>query len=338
MSMLISILTGASSIMIVFLFGSVGEIITEKSGHLNLGTPGIMCAGGTGALIGVSIFSEITGGPMEVFLGHGNPFLAVFLPVIFGIILASAVGLFYCFLVDTLQCNQNVTGLIITMFGAALYPFIGTLLFPDDNARLAPTTVGREYFTHIFPEKFSTANPFNEIFFNHGFLFYVAIAIAIAALFIIKKTRIGLSLRAVGENPGTSDASGVNVTRYKYLATIIGSAIAGLGGVYYLLEMNAGSPEFTLENYGWIAVALVIFSIWNTGFALAGSLVFAIFYQLPIAISIPDTVPNAGAITKILGVIPYVVTILVLIVISLFNKRETQPPAALGATYFREDR
>lgn len=338
MSMLISILIGASSIMIVFLYGSVGEIITEKSGHLNLGTPGIMCAGATGALIGVKIFSDLAGGGEAVFNGQGSPLLAVFLPVIFGIILASLVGLFYCFLVDTLQCNQNVTGLIITMFGAALYPFVGTLLYPDDNARLAPTTVGREYFTHIFPESVGKANWFTEIFLDHGFLFYIAIALAIAALLIIKKTRIGLSLRAVGENPGTSDASGVNVTRYKYLATIIGSAVAGLGGVYYLLEMNSGSPEYSLENFGWIAVALVIFSIWNTGLALAGSLVFAVFYQLPIAISIPDTVPNAGAITKIISILPYVVTILVLIIISLFNKRETQPPAALGLSYFREDR
>ena len=93
-----------------------------------------------------------------------------------------------------------------------------------------------------------------------------------------------------------------------------------------------------MEGYGWIAVALVIFSIWNTGLALAGSFIFAIFYQLPIAISIPEGVANAGAITKVISIIPYVVTILVLIVISLFNKRETQPPAALGLTYFREDR
>ena len=120
MSMLISILIGASSIMIVFLFGSVGEIITEKSGHLNLGAPGIMCAGATGALIGIKIFAEISGGAVAVFNGQGSPVLGILLPVLFGIILASAIGLFYCFLVDTLQCNQNVTGLIITMFGAAL--------------------------------------------------------------------------------------------------------------------------------------------------------------------------------------------------------------------------
>lgn len=334
----LNMLVGVSGIMVVFLFGSIGEIITEKSGHLNLGAPGIMCIGATGALIGIRIFTDISGGPMEVFEGNGNPFLAVFLPVFFGLLLAALTGLFYCFLVDTLQCNQNVTGLIITMFGAALYPFIGKIVCPDDTERLSFTHVGRTYFNHILPEEIGTANPVAEIFLNHGFLFYTAIALAIAAFFIIKKTRIGLSLRAVGENPGTSDASGVNVNKYKYLATTIGAAICGLGGVYYLLELNAGSAEYSLEGYGWIAVALVIFSIWNTGIALGGSLIFAIFYQLPIAISIPEGVPNAGAITKILSVIPYVMTIIVLIVISLFKKRETQPPAALGLTYFREDR
>lgn len=334
----LNMLVGVSGIMVVFLFGSVGEIITEKSGHLNLGAPGIMCVGATGALLGVKLFAVMSGGPEAVFNGEGIAFFGIFFPVLFGLLLSGLVGLFYCFLVDSLQCNQNVTGLIITMFGAALYPFVGNLVCPNDLERLAFTSVGRNYFTHIFPDSIGKANAFTEIFLDHGFLWYTAIALAIAAFFIIKKTRIGLSLRAVGENPGTSDASGVNVNGYKYVATTIGAAICGLGGVYYLLELNAGSAEYTLEGYGWIAVALVIFSIWNTGIALAGSFIFAIFYQLPIAISIPEGVANAGAITKVISIIPYVVTILVLIVISLFNKRETQPPAALGLTYFREDR
>ena len=334
----INILIGASSIMIVFLFGSVGEIITEKSGHLNLGAPGIMCMGATGALIGVKIFASMSGGAEAVFNGEGIGFFGVLFPLIFGLLFSALTGLFYCFLVDSLQCNQNVTGLIITTFGAALYPFVGNLVCPDDTERLAFTYVGRNLFRRIFPESVGKANWFTEIFLDHGFLFYVAIALAIGAFFIIKKTRVGLSLRAVGENPGTSDASGVNVNKYKYLATTIGAAICGLGGVYYLLELNAGSVEYSLEGYGWIAVALVIFSIWNTGIGLAGSLIFAIFYQLPLALNLPEGIPNAGAINKVLSVIPYFVTILVLIVISLFNKRETQPPAALGLTYFREDR
>jgi simple sugar transport system permease protein len=331
--MFVTYIRGVIRIMILFLFGSTGEIVTEKSGHLNMGTPGIMCLGATGAVVGAKIYLSSIGGA-----SNANGFMAIFMPLLFCLLFAGITGLLYCFLVDSLQCNQNVTGLIITMFGAALYPFVGNLVCSNDLERLEFTSVGRNYFTHIFPDSIGKANPVAEIFLGHGFLWYIAIALAIAAFFIIKKTRIGLSLRAVGENPGTSDASGVNVNGYKYAATTIGAAICGLGGVYYLLELNAGSAEYTLEGYGWIAVALVIFSIWNTGLALAGSFIFAIFYQLPIAISIPEGVANAGAITKVISIIPYVVTILVLIVISLFNKRETQPPAALGLTYFREDR
>ena len=164
---------------------------------------------------------------------------------------------------------------------------------------------------------------------------WVAIIIAIVALVIIRKTRIGLNLRAVGENPGTSDASGVNVTRYKYLATIVGSLITGLGGLYYLFDYNTGSMEYSLDSLGWIAVALVIFSIWNTGLAVFGSFVFAFFYQLPIPLS--NIIKNE-AINPLVSTLPYLITILVLITISLFNKKETQPPSALGLTYFREDR
>ena len=161
---------------------------------------------------------------------------------------------------------------------------------------------------------------------------YLAIIIAVLALLFLKKTKAGLSLRAVGENPSTADASGINVLRYKYLATLIGSCISGLGGLYYLMVMNNGALEFNVEAFGWLAVALVIFSIWNPGIAIGGSFIFAALYQLPVCISSTD------ALGKIIELIPYFVTIIVLVIISLFNKRETQPPAGLGINYFREDR
>lgn len=324
---------GVTAIMIVFLFGSVGEIITEKSGHLNLGTPGIMCMGGAGAMIGTGIAIAISGGTENVVNGEFSIFIGIIFPLIFGILLAGLTGLLYCFVVDTLRCNQNITGLIITTLGAGLYQFIGTALYPsDDLERYAYTEIARTCFKSFLPDEFVQANWFTEIFFNHGFLFYIAIAIAIVAFFIIKKTRIGLSLRAVGESPSTSDASGVNVTRYKYVATLIGSVIAGLGGIYYFLELRNGSAEYSIEAYGWIAVALVIFSIWNTGLSLAGSFIFATLYQLV------DKSNAVGWINEIIKLTPYFVTIVVLIIVALFKKRETQPPSALGLSYYREDR
>ena len=324
---------GVTAIMIVFLFGSVGEIITEKSGHLNLGTPGIMCMGGAGAMIGTAITIAASGGTENVVNGDFPVVLGVIFPMIFGLLLAVITGLLYCFVVDTLRCNQNITGLIITTLGAGLYQFIGTALYPsDDLERYAYTEIARRCFKSYLPDAFVKANWFTEILFDHGFLFYIAIACAIVAFFIIRNTRIGLSLRAVGESPSTSDASGVNVNKYKYVATLIGSAIAGLGGIYYFLDLRNGSAEYSIEAYGWIAVALVIFSIWNTGLSLAGSFIFATLYQLV------DKSNAVGWVNEIIKLTPYFFTVVVLIIVSLFKKRETQPPSALGLSYYREDR
>ncbi len=329
--MFATFMTGAISVMIVFLFGCVGEIITEKSGHLNMGTPGIMCIGAAGAATGAKIFIDISGGPVSVASGEGNAFLGIFLIVLFALIFSALAGLLYSFMVDTLRCNQNITGLVLTTLGAGLYPFIGGIVCPSAD-RGAFTFIGRTYFNGLFPSEFSSANGFNKILFSYGFLTYLIIIIAVVALLIISKTRIGLNLRAVGENPGTSDASGINVNRYKYLATLIGSCISGLGGLYYLFEFNRGSMEYNVESFGWIAVALVIFSIWNTGIAIGGSFIFALLYQLPIVIN------TNGPLNEIVKLLPYVFTVLVLIGISILNKKETQPPSSLGLSFFREDR
>ena len=330
----ISFFVGVINIMVVFLYGCIGEIITEKSGHLNLGTPGVMCFGATGAVVGARIFINITGGPDAVQDGAGSPVLGIFLLVLFCLIFAGIAGLLYCFLVDTLRCNQNATGLVITTLGVGIYKFIGGILCPQVD-RHGFTAIGRRFFSSPLPVDFRNSNWFTQLFLSYSTLVYVAIIIAIVVFIIIKKTRIGLNLRAVGENPGTSDASGVNVTRYKYVATIIGSLITGLGGLYYLFDYNTGSMEYSLEGLGWIAVALVIFSIWNTGLAVFGSFVFAFFYQLPTPLS--NIIKNE-AISPLVSTLPYLITILVLITISIFNKKETQPPSALGLTYFREDR
>ena len=320
--MFITYIKGVIRIMILFLFGSTGEIITEKSGHLNMGTPGIMCMGATGAVVGAGIYIKAIGGA-----ANSNWFLAVLIPLFFCLLFSALTGLLYCFLVNTLQCNQNVTGLTITTLGGGVFPFVSNIVQNEGFSLLSS-----KYYVRIFPKEFCDANWFTQIFLSYGFLVYLIIIIAIVTLLVLKKTRVGLSLRAVGENPATADSSGINVSKYKYIATIIGSSISGMGGLYYLMVMNNGALEFSIESYGWLAVALVIFSLWNTGIAIFGSFVFAIFYQLPMFISV------TGALSKIIELIPYFVTIIVLIIVSLFNKRETQPPASLGVNYFREDR
>jgi len=173
-----------------------------------------------------------------------------------------------------------------------------------------------------------------EIFFSYGFLVYVAIIIALISSHILNKTRTGLHLRAVGESPETADAAGINVTKYKYLATCIGSAIAGLGGLYYVMDYANGVwSNNGFGDRGWLSIALVIFSVWRPSLSILGSILFGFLYV------IPTYIPNITVSTKILfEMLPYVVTIIVLIITSIRDKKENQPPKALGLAYFREER
>ena len=163
---------------------------------------------------------------------------------------------------------------------------------------------------------------------------YIAIILAVIAAVVIKKTRVGLNLRAVGENPATADAAGVSVTKYKYTATLIGSIIAGLGGLFYIMDQSRGNVEYTIDSFGWLAVALVIFTVWRPNWAILGSIVFSMLYLLPAYFGDSSHPEQSAAITML----PYLVTIVVLVITSIVSRRESQPPAALGLSYFREER
>ncbi len=323
--MFVAFIRNAIRFSTIFLFGSTGEIITEKSGHLNMGTPGIMCLGGIGAVLGERLYLLTIANDVDLI----NPFLCVLFPLIMTIIFGALGGLFFSFLTVTLRCNQNVVGLTLTTFGVGLNAFILARI-----PRGAGFTYASVYFYKLFPDSLVNGTGwFGEIFLGHGFLVYLAIILAVVATIVIKKTNIGLSLRSVGENPATADAAGLNVSRYRYLATMIGGAIASLGGLFYIMDYLGGSVEYTIDRYGWMAVALVIFSVWNPSFSIFGSLLFGALYIMP---SFLDGLSFADK--ELIKLVPYAVTILVLVVTSLFNRRETQPPAALGLTYFREDR
>lgn len=323
--MFVAFIRNAIRFSTIFLFGSTGEIITEKSGHLNMGTPGIMCLGGIGAVLGERLYLLTIANDVDLI----NPFLCVLFPLIMTIIFGALGGLFFSFLTVTLRCNQNVVGLTLTTFGVGLNAFILARI-----PRGAGFTYASVYFYKLFPDSLvNSTGWFGEIFLGHGFLVYLAIILAVIATIVIKKTNIGLSLRSIGENPATADAAGLNVSRYRYLATMIGGAIASLGGLFYIMDYLGGSVEYTIDRYGWMAVALVIFSVWNPSFSIFGSLLFGALYIMP---SFLDGLSFADK--ELIKLVPYAVTILVLVVTSLFNRRETQPPAALGLTYFREDR
>jgi simple sugar transport system permease protein len=171
------------------------------------------------------------------------------------------------------------------------------------------------------------------MFLSYSFLVFVAIAVALLATFILNKTRMGLQLRAVGESPETADATGVNVTKYKYLATIIGSAIAGLGGLYFIMDYNNGVwSNNGFGERGWLSIALVIFAMWRPSLSIIGSILFGLLYV------VPTYIDNVTISPKFFEMLPYAVTIIVLIITSMRKKREHQPPGSLGLNYFREER
>ena len=323
--MFVTFIRNAIRFSTIFLFGSTGEIITEKSGHLNMGTPGIMCLGGIGAVLGERLYLLTIGNDVDLI----NPFLCVLIPVLMTILFGALGGLFFSFLTVTLRCNQNVVGLTLTTFGVGLNAFILARV-----PRGAGFTYASVYFYKLFPDSVVTSTGwFGEIFLGHGFLVYLAIILAVITTIVVKRTNIGLSLRSVGENPATADAAGLSVSKFRYFATMIGGAIAALGGLFYIMDYLGGSVEYTIDRYGWMAVALVIFSMWNPSISIFGSFLFGALYIMP---SFLDGLSFADK--ELIKLVPYAVTILVLVVTSLFNRKETQPPAALGLTYFREDR
>jgi simple sugar transport system permease protein len=302
------------------MFGCTGETITEKGGNLNLGIPGIMCVGAVGGCIGESIYLKSLSDISRI-----NPFLAVLIPILFAMLFSGALGMLYCFLTVTLRCNQNVTGLAITTFGVGFTNFFITLV---DKTNF---NVASKSFTKFFPIQ-DASNWFVKLFLSYGVMVYLAVIIAIIAAIILNKTRLGLNLKAVGENPATADAAGISVTAYKYGATGIGSAIAGLGGLFYIMDYLNGSWEYSIDAMGWLAIALVIFSIWRPNWGILGSILFGALYIAPSYLNV------SFSQKELLKMIPYIVTIFVLIVSSIRNKKENQPPASLGLSYFREER
>ena len=316
---------------IPLLCGSTGETLTEKSGNLNLGIPGIMYVGAISGVIGAFFYEHSLESPSMI-----NPLLGVLIPLCCSLLGSFLMGLLYSFLTVSLRANQNVTGLALTTFGVGFGNFFGGSLIKLTGADVP--SIALSATSQCFSRKLPFAGSlgwFGKIFLSYGFLAYVSIIIAFVVAWVLRKTRIGLNLRAVGENPATADAAGINVGRYKYAATCIGSMIAGLGGLYYIMDYAAGVwSNDGFGDRGWLAIALVIFTVWRPNVGVFASMLFGSLYILYLFL---PTGTNL-AVKELYKAIPYVVTIIVLIFISMKRKRENQPPASLGIPYFREDR
>lgn len=322
---MIPFLISAIRFAMVLLFGSTGETITEKSGHLNLGIPGVMCVGASCGCMATALYHTAAGGRM-------NGVLAVIIPIVATILGGALMGLIYSFLTVTLRANQNVTGLVLTTFGVGVSKYMIAFVMSNPG-RKASLSKASKFFRESLPLPDDFLGWFGDLFLNYGIMIYLSVIVALITSFVLDRTRLGLHLRAVGENPATADAAGINVSAYRYGATCVGCSIAGLGGLTFIMDYLNGSWEYVIDSIGWLSVALVIFTVWKPSLGILCSIIFGGLYVAS------SFIPGISlAVKELFKMLPYVVTTVVLIITSMRNKRENQPPASLGLCYFREER
>lgn len=309
------------------LFGTVGEILSEKSGNLNLGVEGMMYMGGALGLGGAFYYEMLAG-------GSASGVMAVVLATLCAFIGGAIGALIYSFLTITLRANQNVTGLALAIFGTGAGQFIGEYMRVKAGGYVAVSNELKNAFANSpFPAALRQLPVVGPLIFGHNVFVYLGVVIAVIMGLFLKRSRSGLYLRAVGESPATADAAGISVTKYKYLATVLGGGISAIGGMVYIMTISGCVWNHEgLSGEGWLAVALVIFCLWRPLGALWGSILFGalmiLYLRLPLAF-VPD---------QLYRILPYVMTVIVLIFTSMRNSKDKQPPASLGLPYFREDR
>ncbi len=305
-SILANLIFATVSSSTIILFATLGEIITERSGILNLGVEGMMLVG---ALSGFSIAYQ-----------SNNLFLAVVCAGLSG----SLMGLLHAFICITLRANQVVSGLALTILGSGLSSFFGSSMVGIHLAH-SFNSIDIPLLSHI---------PFlGRILFQYNILVYIAWLIAIIIFITFKYTRWGLYSKSTGEKPLSSDIMGIPVLKYRYISTVIGGFLAGVSGAYLTLAYTPLWGDGMTSGRGWIAVAIVIFANWNPLLAILGTMLFGGLEALQLRLQ-----PLGVSISPhLLNMIPYIFTILILVLLSL-KKSQSNSPKSLGIPYFREER
>jgi ABC-type uncharacterized transport system permease subunit len=297
-SILITIITASTPLLLA----SIGELVTERAGVLNLGVEGMMVMGAVIAFA-VSLMS-------------GSPVLGALAGAIAGV----AMSLLFGFLTLTLVANQVATGLALTILGLGLSGMIGEPFVGQQGVKLGA----------LLPEAVKSIPFVGPVLLGQDLIFYVSIALVIGVNYFLFRTRAGLVLRSVGDNHGSAHALGINVIGIRYLAVMFGGACAGLAGAHLSLVYTPQWVENMTAGRGWIALALVVFASWRPYRLLVGGYLFG-------AVSIGQLHAQAFGIavpSQFLSALPYVATVVVLIVISQ-NRRLTQinTPASLGKPF-----
>lgn len=298
------------------IYATVGETFTERSGILNLGLEGIMLTGAVSAFATAYYTKSLLAG------------------IVVALLIGASLAVIHAFLSITMRANQVVSGLSITLFGTGMASFLGQRLGPESNGYYLVGLVGPRF--KPFTPKWLGTLPVLGAVFNQDFLTYMVYIIVPLAWFYLYKTRDGLNLRAVGENPYTADAMGINVIKVRYLATVIGGMLVSLGGAHLSLAYTPGWAENLTGGRGWIVIALVIFAMWNPARAVLGAILFgginAVQFRLQAA---GATIPAAY-----LNMLPYLATVLVLVVVTWWEtlSKKVGAPASLCKPYVREEK
>lgn len=297
------------------LYATVGEIYTERSGVLNLGVEGIMLVGAATAF---------------AVAYHSN---SVWLGLVAAMLVGCLLALIHAFLSVTMRADQVVSGLALTIFGIGLASFMGQRLGPGGT-----TMVGLRgpAFQRTAIPVLSDLPIVGPSFFNQDILTYALYLLVPLLWFFLYKTQPGLHLRAVGENPQAVDALGVSVTLSRYIYTVFGGLLVGVAGAHLSLGYLQGWADNITGGRGWIAIALVIFATWDPLRAVAGALLFGGINALQFRMQAAGTIIPA----PFLNMMPYIFTILVLVLITWFEsvRKRLGAPAALGIPYGREEK
>jgi general nucleoside transport system permease protein len=298
-------------------FAALGELLTERSGVLNLGVEGMMLIGAVSASWGSQHIP-------------GSSWFVVFASILLGAFAAAVLAAMYAFLAITLKVNQTVAGLALTIFAGGVG--LSSYLANSWKVAVRPTPHPVRKLNVLGLASKPIVGP---LLFNHTILTYASWVLAVAATYYLFHTRTGMHLRAVGESPQTADAMGVNVTAYRYTHTILGGALAGVGGVAYSLAIVPTWVDGMTKGVGWIAIALVIFGFWRPDLTLLGAYLFGGLSSLGLTLKARNVHINGS----ILDALPFVTTIVVLVVVSTgWARKRLGAPAALGVAYQREER
>ncbi|MCI5904203.1 MAG: ABC transporter permease [Oscillospiraceae bacterium] len=318
MDMFINFLVAAVLAGTPLLFGTVGEIINEKAGHLNLGVEGMMAIGACAGFMA----------------GYRSDSLII--AVIAAFLAGAAGALIYALLTVTFMADQNVTGLTLTIFGCGISNFIGEYnIARSETGNLKLPEHITSQIRNLNIPGLSDIPVVGKLLFSYNIFVYFGVVIAIIVFIYLNKTKSGLNLRTIGENPAAADAVGIHVARNKYISLLIGGGICGIGGAYCSMIICGGVwMSDSVNGLGWISVALVIFAAWSPLKAIGGSLVFGAFsvlkYYMPKSVI---TLPNA-----FYDMLPFLITALILVITSVRKNKGRAQPASCGINYFREER